>query len=271
MKRSRPYLQPSRMHWQSGCRKWAIMVSLLDLTFSKQWHKSLRYKTQNGQGTPHVQILGRAGCQAFSTPPKVSSKFGSNLDRQCALAGSPGPIIDFFHKLVLKEYNFLPENIYNMDEKGFTLGVSNRSKFVCKAGRCPPRVTQDGTRELITAIETVSATQFILPPMVIYKGAGHYRGWYTELGEAEGEHGMVLVSILSTPMRSLPSSPDISEVHHYPPLPLNLSSSSKHHTTAETSATRPSTPLLLSAQIQHLLPILPLHSYVALPTRVKLP
>ena len=72
-----------------------------------------------------------------------------------------------------------------MDEKGFILGVSNRSKFVCKAGRRPPRVTQDG---MITAIETVSATQFILPlaPMVIYKGAGHYRGWYTELGEAEG-------------------------------------------------------------------------------------
>ena len=23
--------------------------------------------------------------------------------------------------------------------------------------------------------------------MVIYKGAGHYRGWYTELGEAESD------------------------------------------------------------------------------------
>ena len=96
--------------------------------------------------------------------PKVSSKFGSNLDHQRALAGSPGPIIDFFHKFkkVLKEYNLLPENIYNMDEKGFILGVSNRSKFVCKAGRRPPRIAQDGTLELITAIETVSAAQFVL-------------------------------------------------------------------------------------------------------------
>ena len=43
----------------------------------------------------------------------VSSKFGSNLGRQRALAGSPRPIIDYFHKLkkALKEYNFLPENI----------------------------------------------------------------------------------------------------------------------------------------------------------------
>ena len=110
--------------------------------------------------------------------PKVSSKFGSNLDRQRALANSSRPIIDFFHKLkkVLKEYNSLPENIYNMDEKGFILGLSSRSKFLCKAGMYPPRVTQDGTRELITAIKTVPATQFILPPMVIYKGAAHDQG-----------------------------------------------------------------------------------------------
>ena len=144
MKRSRPYLQPSRMHWRSGRRKWTIMVPLLDLTFSKQWHKSLRYKTQNRRGTPRANI-GQGWLLSFlNHHPKVSSKFGSNLDRQRVLAGSPGPIIDFFDKLkkVLKEYNFLPENIYNMDEKGFTLGVSNRSKFVCKAGRRPPRVTR---------------------------------------------------------------------------------------------------------------------------------
>ena len=75
------------------------------------------------------------------------------------MAGSPRPIIDFFHKLkkVRKEYNFLLENIYNMDEKGFILGVSNQSKFVCKAGRRPPRATQDRMRGLIIAIETVSA------------------------------------------------------------------------------------------------------------------
>ena len=75
------------------------------------------------------------------------------------MAGSSRPIIDFFYKLkkVLKEYNFLLENIYNMDEKGFTLGMPNQSKFVYKAGRRPPRVTQDRMRRLIIAIEIVSA------------------------------------------------------------------------------------------------------------------
>ena len=119
-------------------------------------------------------------------------KFRTNLDRQRALAGSPGPIIDYFNKLkgVLKEYNnFLPKDIYNMDEKGFILGMPNRAKVVCRAGRRPPRVAQDGTRELITVIETVCAASFVLLPMVIYKGAAHwhYRGWHTKLEEAEGD------------------------------------------------------------------------------------
>ena len=64
------------------------------------------------------------------------------------MVGSPGPIIDYLNKLkkVLKEYNFQP------DEKGST---PNRTKVICRAGRRPPQVTQDGTRELITVIETV--------------------------------------------------------------------------------------------------------------------
>ena len=115
---------------------------------------------------------GKTWLQSFlDRHPKVSSNFGPNLDRQRAMAGSPGPILDYFNKLkkVLKEYNFLPENIYNMGEniynmgeKGFMLGMSNRTKVICRAGRRPPRVTQDGTCELITVIETVSAAQFVL-------------------------------------------------------------------------------------------------------------
>ena len=126
--------------------------------------QELAEKNAEQMGDPNRAKLGESWLQKFlDRHPKVSSKFGSNLDRQRALAGSPGPIIDYFNKLkkVLKKYNFLPENIYNMDEKGFMLGMSNRAKVICRAGRRPPRVTQDGARELITVIETVCAAQFI--------------------------------------------------------------------------------------------------------------
>ena len=59
--------------------------------------------------------LGQSWLSSFlNRHPKVSSKFGSNSDRQRALAGSPGPIADFLQlKKVSKGYNFQPENNHN--------------------------------------------------------------------------------------------------------------------------------------------------------------
>ena len=81
--------------------------------------------------------LGKTWLQNFrNRHPKVSSKFGSNLDRQRALAGSPGPIIDYFSKLkkVLMEYNFLSESVCDVGGGGFVLGVLNCAKG-CLQGR----------------------------------------------------------------------------------------------------------------------------------------
>ena len=68
------------------------------------------------------------------------------------------PNIGHFHKpkKALKEHNFSPK-IYEMDEKGFSLGVPNRVKVMCRAGRKP---THDGMRELIAVTETICAAKF---------------------------------------------------------------------------------------------------------------
>ena len=107
------------------------------------------------------------------------------MDRQRAFANHPGPIKDYFKKLqaVIAKYQIRDENMWNMDEKGFILGKANRAKVMARAGRQPPRTTHDGTRELITAIEACGAKQGMLPPMVVFKGTAHYRGWYTEVTE----------------------------------------------------------------------------------------
>lgn len=43
------------------------------------------------------------------------------------------------------------------------------------------KLAQDGNRELITVIETICGNGTVLPPLVIYKGAKHYMGWYQYL------------------------------------------------------------------------------------------
>jgi len=71
-----------------------------------------------------------------------------------------------------------------MDEKGFMLGMALKVRVICRRGRRNPRYTQDGNRELVTVIETVSADGRVLPPMYIYKGVQHLIGWHAAVIKA---------------------------------------------------------------------------------------
>jgi hypothetical protein len=70
-----------------------------------------------------------------------------------------------------------PENIYNMDEKGFLLGIALKVKVSCRKGRKNPRYSQDGNREMVTVIECISAVGKVLPPMYMFRLDGEEIGF----------------------------------------------------------------------------------------------
>ena len=76
-----------------------------------------------------------------------------------------------------------------MDEKGFLLGYNNWVKVIVRHRRRMPTETQNGSGEWITVVECTSAGQFMLPPMIIYKGEGIYRGWASTIDDAEALFG----------------------------------------------------------------------------------
>jgi len=80
-----------------------------------------------------------------------------------------------------------PEDIFNMDEKGFIIGMSLKAKVICQRGRWPPWVTQDGMREMLTVIECCCATLYVLPSFVIFKGAAQHMGWHTETSDPDAK------------------------------------------------------------------------------------
>ena len=106
--------------------------------------------------------------------PMYSTEFTVTRDQQRALANDPTMIKDYFQKLdkVLKKYAFKRKNMYNMDEKGFLLGYNNRAKVIVRHRWQIPTETQDRSREWITVVECALAGQFMLPPMIIYRGKG---------------------------------------------------------------------------------------------------
>jgi hypothetical protein len=75
----------------------------------------------------------------------------------------------------IKEYNIEPRNIYNMDEKGFLIGVLSKMKRVFSRRRYDQgeikQIIQDGNREWITTIACICADGSYLTPSLIYQAA----------------------------------------------------------------------------------------------------
>jgi hypothetical protein len=75
----------------------------------------------------------------------------------------------------IKKYDILPENMYNMDEKGFLIGRLQKTqrvftKDLYKQGKLVG-AGQDGSREWITVVTTICADGTSLSPTLIYKAA----------------------------------------------------------------------------------------------------
>ena len=70
-----------------------------------------------------------------------------------------------------------------MYEKGFLIGLAERSKVIGTYKGRTFKMMDDGNRELLTAIESVSADGRVLPTLIIYKGATHYMGWHKFTGK----------------------------------------------------------------------------------------
>jgi len=96
----------------------------------------------------------------------IASRYSSNLERQRAYANDPKTINNYFRKYnrIHIQHAIEPKDIYNLDEKGFMMGMSAKTKVVTKVGRRNPRVIHDSKRELITDLETIRASGTFLPP-----------------------------------------------------------------------------------------------------------
>ena len=78
----------------------------------------------------------------------------------------------FWHSK-MRQYNIEPGNMYNMDEKGFMLGVTSRSKRVFtrelwEQGKLQSNL-QDSSREWITLLATICADGTALDPSLIFQ------------------------------------------------------------------------------------------------------
>jgi hypothetical protein len=133
----------------------------------------------------HVaDILGQAVSKSWvkrfkARHPELKLKWTSTLEKCRAASLNPVLVNEFYDLLeeVIIGYGITAENIYNMDEKGIQLGVGQKVKAFVDRDQKDVYSVEDGNRELVTVIETVSADGSCLQPSVIYQGKRRDLEW----------------------------------------------------------------------------------------------
>jgi transposase len=116
--------------------------------------------------------------------PELKSRFSRRYDYQRAKQEDPKVIREWFDivERAITTYGILLEDIYNFDETGFAMGLTATAKVITRAeyyGR--KSVLQPGNREWVTAIESISASGWALPPVIIFKGKVYIESWFDGL------------------------------------------------------------------------------------------
>jgi hypothetical protein len=112
---------------------------------------------------------------------ELRTRFSRRYDYQRALNEDPKAIKEWFLMVqrAIDENGIQPEDIYNFDETGFAMGLISAQKVVTRAEYYGRRsILQPGNREWVTAIETICADSYSLPPCIIFKGQVYIAGWF---------------------------------------------------------------------------------------------
>jgi len=169
---------------------------------TKQGLPPTREMIRNFSSEVAHQQLSESWVTRFINRHKIHliSKWTSAMDRSRHLADSESKYRLYFELLHQKitQYHLEARDIYNMDEKGFLIGLIGRSKRIFSRRQWEKKEVraslQDGSREFLTLLACCCADGSSLPPALIYAAAnGAIRSSWVEDIKA-GEHEVFVSS-----------------------------------------------------------------------------
>ena len=125
---------------------------------------------------------------------KITSQYLCGFDLSRKEADNYWLINNYFDIVQMKQnkYNYIPGNVYNVDEKGFLIGVLEKTRRIFsktwqKQGKLQG-IAQDGNRTWITLLACISADGTSLPPALIYPAtSGNIQdSWLDDYDPADG-------------------------------------------------------------------------------------
>ena len=139
------------------------------------------------ENTPLPSPIGQHWVTRFITRHGYTVVPQKVLDADRQAAENQEVIISWFEALqkVISDNGILPEDIWNMDETGFRIGVG-KDQLVVTRRRKVRYFGLPTNRESATAIEGISAGGTYIPAFLILSGKVHMSNWY-HVKELEGD------------------------------------------------------------------------------------
>jgi hypothetical protein len=149
--------------------------------------------------------IGKGWIRRFlSRHPELSSVTTRTIDASRIKAATPEAINHYFNELqrVVNEFDILPENTYNMDESGFSIGEIEASKCIINSQVRQAFQAKPGRQEWVSTVECICADGTSIPPLVIFKAenlnyqwvpatiANEWRFACNSKGWTSNEHGL---------------------------------------------------------------------------------
>ncbi|KAK1918706.1 hypothetical protein P3342_001755 [Pyrenophora teres f. teres] len=155
----------------------------------KEWFTTYTADDKNFASAVAKWDVEKGGLRVFASPTRPShAQWTRGIDRARHVADSKERYEQYFELLhsKMQQYEVAAENVYNMDEKGFMIGITARSKRVFTRAIWEQKertaAIQDGNREWVTILACICGDGSSLPPALIYEGkAGIQSSWVSEL------------------------------------------------------------------------------------------
>lgn len=119
----------------------------------------------------------------FKRHPNLKTKWVRSIAQQRAFANNPATIRAWFSLYIKtkEHYNISDNCVYNMDEKGFAMGVAKGAKYVCHRAIHETFVTAPGNKEWVSVIACIGMSGQWLSPYIIFKGKTQMVGWWESI------------------------------------------------------------------------------------------
>lgn len=176
--------------------KWAIQYSQwgLPIGISHLRHFATEILHRKDPHSPPLGVNWHQ--QLLSRHPEVHRVMARGLDRtRAATMQHPETLREYFelYRSLKEQYNIADQDTYNMDEKGFLMGTIQQEKVIIPVQQREAFLRQDGNREWVSVIETISADGCCLPSYIIFKAINQQKSWFEAL-EATHIEGAIATS-----------------------------------------------------------------------------